>query len=79
MDCFKIGKYQLVEENVLYTARVLYDFLEQKKHVDELFVEYSKYNNIRLSINVEKTLFLSLTFLFALGKIKIENNLIVRE
>lgn len=79
MDYFKIGKYQLVEENVLYTARILYDILEQKKHIDELFEEYSEYNNIQLSINVEKTLFLSLTFLFSLGKIKVENNLIVRE
>lgn len=79
MDYFKIGKYQLVEENVLYTARVLHDILGQKKHVDELFEEYSRYNNIQLSLNVEKTLFLSLTFLFSLGKIKVENNLIVRE
>ena len=79
MDYFKIGKYQLVEENVLYTARILYDILEQKKHIDELFEEYSEYNNIQLSLNVEKTLFLSLTFLFSLGKIKVENNLIVRE
>ena len=79
MDYFKIGKYQLVEENVLYTARILYDILEQKKHIDELFEEYSEYNNIQLSLNVEKTLFLSLIFLFSLGKIKVENNLIVRE
>lgn len=79
MDYFKINKYQLVEENIPYTAKVLYELLDKKKHVDQLFEDFSKTNNIQLSINVEKVLFLSLTFLFALGKVKVEKDLLVRD
>jgi len=79
MDYFKIGKYQLVEENIPYTAKILYELLDKKKHVDQLFEDFSKTNNIQLSINVEKILFLSLTFLFALGKVKVEKDLLVRD
>ena len=78
MDYFRIGKHQLIEENVLYTSRSLYILLTEEMTIDQLFEAYSKEMNIYLGIGMEKTLFLSLSFLFMVGKIKKVGNKIVR-
>lgn len=78
MDYFKIGKHQLIEENVAYTAMYLYNLLDKNMYIDELFQLYVDSKKIQLSLGVEKTLFFSLTFLFGLGKINIINGMIER-
>lgn len=78
MNYFLLNKYQPVEESILYSSKVLYELLQSRKHIDELFDEYSSNHKIPLSVNLERTLYLSLTFLFSIGKIKYDNNLIMR-
>lgn len=77
MNYFLLTKYRSVEENVLFTAKVLYELLETKnKHVDQLFLEFSNKQGITINMNVERILYLALTFLFSLGKITINENMI---
>lgn len=76
MDCFLIGKYQSLDENILYTAKTLYELINKKMHIDELFYEYAQYRKITLSLNVEKTLYVSLCFLYSVDKIILKNNII---
>ncbi|WP_318842017.1 ABC-three component system middle component 6 [Priestia megaterium] len=73
-----MNKYQSLEENLLYDAKVLYSLLEnnKSKHVDELFSEFARKQNIILSVNIERFLFLSLSFLYATGLITSDNNMI---
>lgn len=78
MNFFTMNKYQSLEENLLYDAKVLYSLLEnnKSKHVDELFSEFARKQNIILSVNIERFLFLSLSFLYATGLITSDNNMI---
>ena len=77
-DCFKVNKYQCIEENILYDAMIIYNLLDKPKHIDVLFQEYVEKNNIELSINIERLLYLSLTMLFAIGKIEQKGHLVQR-
>lgn len=77
MNYFLLSKYLSVEENVLFTAKVLYELLDNKRqHIDQLFLDFSYKQNITINLNVERILYLALTFLFALGKITITENMI---
>lgn len=78
MDYFKLSKHQVVEENIVYTAMQVYTMMDKSIYIDELFQRYAKDNAVQLSIGVEKTLFLALTFLFGLGKIQVINNMLER-
>lgn len=78
MNFFTIHKYQSLEENLLYDAMVLYSLLDynKSKHLDELFSEFAQRKGIVLSVNVERVLFLALTFLYSLGLITSDSNMI---
>lgn len=78
MDYFKIGKHQVVEENLLYTTKILYELLETEQHIDELFLLYAKRQNVLLNLNIERILYLALTFLFSFEKILVDGNMIKR-
>ncbi|WP_222666467.1 hypothetical protein [Clostridium botulinum] len=78
IDCFKINKYQSVDENILYIAMHLYKLLNKAEHIDILFDKYSKEKNIELSVNLERLLYLALTFLYSIGMIGAKGNLIRR-
>lgn len=78
VDYFLMSKHQPLDENVLFSSKLLYELLQEKKHVDELFFEYAKARKIVLSLNVEKALYLALTFLYSVGKIRYKNNFITR-
>ena len=78
IDCFKINKYQSVDENILYIAMQLYKLLSKAEHIDTLFDKYSKERNIELSVNLERLLYLALTFLYMIGMIETKDNLIRR-
>jgi ABC-type uncharacterized transport system permease subunit len=77
-DCFKINKYQALEENVLYDAMVIYNLLNRPMHIDILFDKFAKDMDRELSVNLERMLYLSITFLFSIGKVVMEDNLISR-
>jgi hypothetical protein len=77
MNYFLLTKYRSVEENVLFTAKVLYELLEEKsKHIDQLFLEFAEEQGITINLNVERILYLALTFLFSLKKVTINENMI---
>lgn len=78
MNYFQLNKYQTVEENIPYSAMILYKLLYKKMTVDELLKSYSKENDIDLNLNLERILLLSLTFLYSIGKIEFKNDLIAR-
>jgi hypothetical protein len=78
MNYFFLTKYNTVEENVLYSSKVLYELLIQEKHIDQLFIDFAENQNLKINLNVERILFLSLTFLFSLGKVSFNKNMIRR-
>lgn len=78
MDFFHLSKHQTIEENVLVSSKVLYELLTSSKHIDELFLDYAQYRSLTLSLNVERILYLSLTFLYAINKVDINNNMVTR-
>ena len=57
----------------------IYRILEKPHHIDEVFEKYSKENKIELSINLERLLYLALTFLFSLDIIDTSENMIRRK
>lgn len=74
-----MNKYQIVEENVLVTSKILYELLDKQKHIDQLFLEFSEKRNIILNQNIERVLYLSLTFLYSFDLILMNNNLVMRK
>ncbi|PEX36580.1 hypothetical protein CN455_22140 [Bacillus cereus] len=79
MKYFLLNKQSTVEENVMFTAKILYEQIgDSKLHIDELFLEFIKKQDITLNLNIERVLYLALTFLFTIGKIKFNDNMIER-
>lgn len=77
MNFFLLSKHQTIEENVLVSSKILYELLNKKKHVDQLFLEFAKKQNVALNLNIERVLYLSLTFLFSLDLISCQKHGIV--
>ncbi len=78
MNHFLLTKYNAVEENILYSSKILYELLEKEKHIDQLFLDYAKSQVIIINLNIERILYLSLTFLYSLGKVSFNQNMISR-
>lgn len=79
MNFFLLSKHMSIEENVLVTSKVLYELLDNEKHIDELFTEFAQNQNIDLNLNVERVLYLSLTFLYSLELVINNNNIVMRK
>ncbi|WP_254613085.1 hypothetical protein [Brevibacillus sp. HB1.2] len=77
-DYFLVSKHQIVEENILYTSKVLFELLEKELHVDELFLLYAQKRNITLNLNIERTLYLALTLLFSMNLVLNNQNMLKR-
>lgn len=71
-------KYNSIDENVLYVSSILFDIIKDNKkiHLDKVFEKYSNIRNIDLSVNTERIIFLSLTFLFSLDIIEQKSNIL---
>lgn len=78
IDCFKVNKYQSIDEHILYIAMNIYKILEKPQHIDVIFDKYSKESGIELSLNLERLLYLALTFLFSVGMVDIDGNMVRR-
>lgn len=76
MDFFLMSKHSTVHENVLLNAKILFELIEEQKHIDELFNDYVTKQNILLNLNLERILYLSLVFLYSMELIVIENNMV---
>lgn len=80
MSFFLINKYQTPNDNILFVSKILLDLLQDgEKHIDELFNDFSIRTKKDLNINLERTLFLSITFLYSLNIINVNNNFIKKE
>lgn len=79
IDCFKMNKYQSIDENIPYIGMKIYNMLDKPEHIDVLFEKYSKENNIDLSINLERLLYLAITFLYALEIIEADDKFVRRK
>lgn len=78
MNYFMMSKYQSIDENIIFASKTLYELLEEEKHIDQLFEEYAKTRNVMLNLNLERILYLALTFLFSIGKLVMNNNMVKR-
>lgn len=78
MDYFLLSKHQSINENIGFSSMILYNLLETQKHIDVLFREYCVLRNTDVNVNLERTLLMSLTFLYSLGKVTINNNMVMR-
>ncbi|MGK9430215.1 hypothetical protein ACSSTO_09765 [Bacillus atrophaeus] len=76
MDFFLMSKHSNVHENVLSNAKILFELIEEQKHIDELFNDYIIREKTFLNLNIERILYLSLVFLFSMELIVVENNLV---
>lgn len=76
---FMLSKHKTVEENILFSAKQLFNLISEKpKHIDELLMEYSNENSITLNLNIERIAYLALTFLYSMDEIKMNGNMIVK-
>jgi hypothetical protein len=78
MNFFLLNKHQSIEENVIFTSKILYELLNNEKHIDELFQQFANEQQITLNLNVERILYLSLVLLYSFDLIVIKNNLVKR-
>lgn len=78
MDYFLLTKHQSINENIGFSSMVLYNLLETEKHVDVLLQEYYVLRNTDDNVNLERTLLMSLAFLYSLGKVTVNNNMVMR-
>ncbi|MBQ4901249.1 hypothetical protein KB559_20610 [Paenibacillus sp. Marseille-P2973] len=78
LDYFLVSKHQIIEENVLFTSKTLYELLEKEQHIDELFLMYTRERDIILNLNMERILYLSLALLYSLSLIVVNQNMIKR-
>lgn len=76
---FILTKHKAIEENVLFTAKELYEILSDKpKHIDELILEYSNNISVTVSLNLERIIYLALTFLYSINEVKLEGKTIIK-
>lgn len=78
MNYFKMNKYQSIHENVPYIAAEIYKILFKSKAIDELVNEYYKLNKLRKNLNVENNIKLAIIFLYSIGKVDYNGNIIKR-
>ncbi|AAS43477.1 MULTISPECIES: hypothetical protein [Bacillus] len=74
MDFFLLNKQFNLEDNVLWVAKTCYELLDQSYHLDELFNKYIEQEDVQLNLNLERILYLALSFLYSLELVKIKNN-----
>ncbi|MGR5868386.1 hypothetical protein ACT7C5_13080 [Bacillus pacificus] len=72
MDFFLLNKQFNLEDNVLWVAKTCYELLDQSYHLDELFNKYIEQEDVQLNLNLERILYLALSFfvLFRVSKNK---------
>ncbi|KZL91703.1 hypothetical protein [Clostridium magnum] len=78
MDYFKMNKYQSIHENVPYIACEIYKILFKPKVLDELIDEYYKLNKLKKNSNIENNIKLAIIFLYSVGKVDYNGNIIRR-
>ncbi|HDR7500784.1 hypothetical protein CN539_22100 [Bacillus toyonensis] len=74
MNFFLLNKQFNLEDNILWVAKTCYELLDKAYYLDELFNKYIECENVQLNLNLERVLYLALSFLYSLELISIKNN-----
>lgn len=74
MDYFKVNKYSSVEENILYISSNIIELLKgSEKEFGKLVELYEKRFCPEISINIETCIYLSMLFLYGIGKVEMND------
>lgn len=74
MDYFRINKYSSIDENILYISSNIIEILKgSDKDFGKLVEQYEKRYFSGININIEISIYLAMMFLYAIGKIEIND------
>lgn len=77
MDYFKINKYSIVDENILYIAKNLIEILSSSdKTFGKVMELYKSRYSQDMSLNIETNVYLAMCFLYVTGKISLDDKII---
>lgn len=77
MDYFKLNKYSIVDENILYIAKNIIEILNSSdKSFGKIMEIYKNKYSPDMSLNIETNIYLAMSFLFSTGKIKLDDKFI---
>lgn len=80
MDYFKVNKYSLIDENIIYISSNIIDILSSgAKSFAKTIDEYQKRYSPNMSLNLETNIYLSALFLYEIGKLKFDGKKISLE
>lgn len=75
MDYFKVNKYSLVDENILYISSNIIELLKgSEKGFGKLIEQYQKKCFLDISVNTESNIYLAMLFLFVTGQVELKEN-----
>lgn len=78
MDYFKIGKYQSKYENPIYLSNTIYNTVSKPLAIDQVIAHVCKILDLQLSPELERSIILSLCFMYSVGIIEMHDGNIVR-
>lgn len=78
MDYFRINKYQSIHENIPYIASQVYSILLKPKRFSNILDEYTNTHKISKGINIEKNIKMAIIFLYSIGKVEYDGDIIKR-
>ncbi|MGN2338371.1 hypothetical protein ACTFIN_09650 [Clostridium cagae] len=78
MDYFKGNKYQSIHENIPYIASKVYNILFKAKKFENILDDYINIHKMSKSINIERNVKMAITFLYSIGKVDYDGNIIKR-
>lgn len=80
MDYFKINKYSLIDENIIFISSNIMGILSDgAKSFGKIMNEYQKKYALDMSLNLEMNIYLSMLFLYEIGKINFDGKKISLE
>ena len=73
MDYFKVNKYSLIDENIIFISSNIIEILNSgAKSFGKAMDEYQKKYGADMSLNMEMNIYLAMLFLYEIGKIKFD-------
>lgn len=70
MDYFKVNKYSLIDENIIFISSNVIEILNSgAKSFGKTMDEYQKKYGTEMSLNMEMNIYLAMLFLYEIGRI----------
>ena len=80
MDYFRINKYSLIEENIIFISSNIIEILNGgAKSFGKVMDEYQKKYGEGMSLNMEMNIYLAMLFLYEIGQINFDGKKISLE